>query len=67
MIGRGILIAALLTVLSIGGCTQTTAPPPAPASLVLAEGQEAIADVSLTDAIELTGLWRFQQVEMFSP
>ena len=67
MIGRGILIAALLTVLSIGGCTQATAPPPAPASLVLAEGQEAIADVSLTDAIELTGLWRFQQVEMFSP
>jgi len=66
MIGRGILIAALLTVLSIGGCTQTDTPPPAPAPLALAEGQEAIADVSLTDAIELTGLWRFQQVEMFS-
>jgi len=61
---RGAQIAAVLALLLIGGCAPTAAPPATP--LVLAEGQEAILDVSLTHAIELSGPWRFQQVEMFS-
>ena len=67
-IGHHVLIAAVLVILLAGNCAPATAPPPTPTPtpLALAEGQEAIADVSLRDAIELTGPWRFRQVEMFT-
>ncbi len=64
MRGKWVLIAAVLAALLAGGCAPAAAPPPT--ALTVAEGQETITDVSLTDAIELTGLWRFRQVEMFS-
>ena len=64
MRGKCVLIAAVLVVLLAGGCAPAATPSPTPTPL--AEGQEMITDVSLTNAIELTGLWRFRQVEMFS-
>ena len=66
MKGKCVLIAAALVTLLAGSCAPAATPSPTPTPLILAEGQEAITDVSLTDAIALTGLWRFRQVEMFS-
>jgi len=62
--------AIVLFVLLIGSCTPAATPsptpPPTPTTPALAEGQELITDVSLTQAVELTGQWRFRQVDMFS-
>lgn len=66
MRGKWVLIAAILAALLAGGCGPAAAPTPTPTPLAVAEGQEVITDVSLTEAIELTGLWRFRQVEAFS-
>ncbi|UCC62046.1 MAG: dienelactone hydrolase family protein [Anaerolineae bacterium] len=63
---RGVLIVAMLALLLIGGCAPTATSPATPTPLVLAEGQKELTDVSLTNAIELTGQWLFRQVEMFS-
>jgi len=66
MIRKCIPIATALAVLVVGGCAPATAPPPTPTPLALAEGQEALTDVSLTDAVELAGEWRFRQVDVFN-
>ncbi|MCR4406633.1 MAG: hypothetical protein NUW24_06900 [Anaerolineae bacterium] len=64
MKAKCILVTIALAVVSASGCTSAIGPSPTP--LILAEGQEAITDVSLTNVIELSGLWRYQQVEMFN-
>ena len=66
----------LLTNCTAGGSpgpTTTTAPPtssPAPtlppSPTPLPEGQEAILDVSLDEAISLAGEWRYRQVGLFT-
>jgi len=61
-----VLIVVVLAALLAGGCAPSAAPPPTLTPLAVGEGQEAITDVNLTDAIELTGLWRFRQVEIFN-
>lgn len=54
-------VAATPTSALLATAAVPTATPPA-----VAEGQEAINDVSLTGAIELTGQWRFRQVDALS-
>jgi dienelactone hydrolase len=66
MKGKYARIAAVLAVLVAGSCAPASAPSPTPIPPALAEGQEPITDVSLTDAIELSGTWRFRPVEAFN-
>jgi dienelactone hydrolase len=66
MRGKSALVAAVLVVLLAGNCAAPAAPSATPTHLVPAEGQESITDVSLVNAVGLTGVWRFRPVEAFN-